>query len=172
MDNLCARSISRLDRDFMPGRQVVTGGAKRPYAAHPSTYLDTGRLNERRVILIEELHRVGQGETAALKTVYDMTSAKLFGICLSVCGDSERTEDVLQEIYLAVWIAAKNFDSTRSSPITWLSQIARNKAIDEWRKNRRAPNQVSLSHADHIADAQPDAEWGFCQSKSPPVMAN
>lgn len=86
-----------------------------------------------RARLSAELERVAQGDRAALRAVYDLTSAKLLGICMHFLSDRALAEDVLQEVYLNVWQGAAAFDPQRASPITWLCMIARNRAID-WRR--------------------------------------
>ena len=68
-----------------------------------------------------------------------MTSAKLFGVCLRILNDRSEAEDVLQEVYITVWRKAGGFDASRSSPITWLVAIARNRAIDRPRSGAAAP---------------------------------
>ncbi|UZK70657.1 sigma-70 family RNA polymerase sigma factor [Sphingomonas sp. S1-29] len=86
-----------------------------------------------RALLCDDIARVAAGDRAALKAVYDRTSAKLFGVCFRIVKDRESAEDVLQEVYLKVWHRAARFDRERASPITWLCAIARNSAID-WRR--------------------------------------
>ena len=54
--------------------------------------------------LAAALNRAARGDRAALCLIYDMTSAKLFGVCLSILNDRSEAEDVLQEVYLTVWI--------------------------------------------------------------------
>jgi DNA-directed RNA polymerase specialized sigma24 family protein len=72
----------------------------------------------RRKQLIAALNRVAGGDRTALRLVYDMTAAKLFGVCLRILNDRSEAEDVLQEVYIAVWRKAGAFDATRASPIT------------------------------------------------------
>ncbi len=106
--------------------------------------------------LSDALRRVGQGEAAALKEVYDRTSAKLFGVCLRILGEPSESEDVLQDVYITVWRNAGGFDPRRASPITWLATIARNRAIDRVRTRhpgRFAPAELGLD----VADAAPSA---------------
>ncbi|MFD2237012.1 sigma-70 family RNA polymerase sigma factor [Aureimonas populi] len=79
------------------------------------------------------LRAVAQGDRVALRDVYDLTSAKLFGICLRILPDRQEAEDVLQDVYLTVWRKAEAFDPARASPVTWLATIARNRAIDRRR---------------------------------------
>jgi RNA polymerase sigma factor (sigma-70 family) len=106
--------------------------------------------------LIAALSRVASGDKAALKTVYDLTSSKLLGICASILKERDEAEDVLQEVYVSVWSRAGSFDRERSSPITWLATIARNRAIDRLRSRRIQPVE-GLDRAGYVADDTPDA---------------
>ena len=85
----------------------------------------------------EELARVlvatGDEDRAAFARLYSMTSVKLFGICLRICGERQMAEDVLQEVYVTVWKRAGGYEPGRGSPIAWLATIARNRAIDRRR---------------------------------------
>lgn len=111
------------------------------------------RVDVRRSQLLAILARVAAGERTALRELYDRTSAKLFGICLRICVDQQGAEDVLQEVYIAVWSRAAGYDPERSSPITWLATIARNRAID-WRRSRhRADDMLPIDAASAVADA-------------------
>ncbi|TKD51251.1 sigma-70 family RNA polymerase sigma factor [Sphingomonas baiyangensis] len=100
--------------------------------------------------LSDELARVGAGDCAAMKRVYDRTSGKLFGICLRVLHDREAAEDALQEVYLKVWHHARAFDRERASPITWMCAVARNTAID-WRRG----SERGAVHAAALHDGTP-----------------
>lgn len=113
--------------------------------ATPAT--DAARLR-----LTTALAQVADGDRAALRTVYDMTSAKLFGVCLRICQDREVAEDILQDVYIKVWTRAGRFDASRASPITWLCTIARNAAID-WRRATGGPVLLPEDAAADVADA-------------------
>jgi RNA polymerase sigma factor (sigma-70 family) len=109
--------------------------------------------------------RIAGGDRAALRQLYEATSAKLFGVCLRILSDRDESEDVLQEVYLTVWRRADRFEPGRASVMTWISTIARNRAIDRLRA--RGP----LAHADplegvEIADgtAGPEALLAAAQS--------
>jgi RNA polymerase sigma factor (sigma-70 family) len=92
--------------------------------------------------------RIAGGDRGALRQLYDATSAKLFGVCLRILSDREESEDVLQEVYLTIWRRADRFDSTRASVTTWVSTIARNRAIDRLRA--RGP----LAHAEQVDELE------------------
>lgn len=100
------------------------------------------------------LDGVVRGDRDALADLYRRTSAKLFGICVRML-DRAEAEEVLQEVYVTVWTKAGQFDAGKSSPITWLAALARNKAIDRLRTRRLPTGQ--LEEAYFVADADPSA---------------
>ena len=99
----------------------------------------------------------GAEDRSAFAALYRMTSAKLFGICLRICGDRGAAEDVLSEVYLTVWRRAGAYEPGRASPISWLATIARNRAID-WRRSAGRRPAVGLDAAPEVADETPTAE--------------
>ena len=109
-----------------------------------------------RALLSRALGRVAARDPAALKDVYQRTSAKLLGVVFRILGDRDEAEDVLQEVYITVWNKADRFDANRASPITWLVSIARNRAIDRLRARNVRPTTTIEAAAD-VADSQPDA---------------
>jgi len=108
-------------------------------------------------MLTAALAKVAAGDRDALREVYDRTAAKLFGLCLRILGDKGEAEDTMQEIYLSVWRRAGSFDPSRASPITWLSVIARSRAIDRLRASGRARATVPIENAAEVSDPAPDA---------------
>lgn len=106
-----------------------------------------------RARLCSDLARVASGDRVALRSVYEHTSPKLHGICLHLLGDPALAEDVIQEVYLKVWQNAAAFDPQRSSPITWLCMIARNRALD-WRRAMGRYEEAMLARAE-LPGAEP-----------------
>lgn len=89
--------------------------------------------------LSQLLARSGLGDRAAFAQLYERTSAHLFGVVLRINRDRAQAEDVLQEVYVNVWRAAQSFDAAQSQPLTWLTSIARNRAIDSLRRRQAEP---------------------------------
>lgn len=96
------------------------------------------------------MQRVAARDAASLRTLYERTSGKLYGICLRLLGDETEAQDVLQEVYVTVWQKARMFDSVRASPISWLATIARNRAIDRLRARR--PGTEEIEAANDVVD--------------------
>jgi len=107
--------------------------------------------------LAAALVRVAGGDRAALRVVYQDTSAKLFGVCLRILKDRVEAEDVLQEVFVTVWRRAASFDPGRASPITWMVAIARNRAIDRLRASAVSRRMEPIESADAVSDPAPAA---------------
>lgn len=106
------------------------------------------------------MRRVAGRDEAALRVLYQRTSAKLYGICLRLLGDDGEAQDVLQEVYVTVWNKAGSFDAARASPITWLATLARNRAIDRLRTRGGAQGARlgdDLDAAAGVADERPSS---------------
>ena len=106
----------------------------------------------------DELNRLliqtGRNDQQAFAELYKRTSSKLFGVCLRMLRDRGEAEDVLQETYTTVWRRAGSFDAAKSSAITWLVTLSRNKAIDRLRQ-RREERLDDPSKLEETIDAEP-----------------
>jgi RNA polymerase sigma factor (sigma-70 family) len=100
------------------------------------------------------LSRTGLGDRRAFAELYERTSGHLFAVVLRIQRDRALAEELLQEIYVNVWKAASGFDAAQSQPLTWLTSIARNRAIDSLRRAGSQPQLVSASREDD--DDRPD----------------
>jgi len=100
--------------------------------------------------LTDLMPRIAAGDRAALRQLYQATSAKLFGVCLRILSNRDESEDVLQEVYITIWRRADRFEAGRASVMTWVSTIARNRAIDRLRA--RGP----LAYAEQVEELEID----------------
>ena len=110
---------------------------------------------ERSRELSQLLARAGLGDRAAFGRLYEQTSGHLFAVVLRIQRDRAQAEDLLQEVYVSVWKAAAGFDAARSQPLTWLTSIARNRAIDSLRRAGAQPQTISTTRDED--DDRPDA---------------
>lgn len=103
--------------------------------------------------------RVVGGDPTALETLYDRYSATVLGICFKITGERAKAEDVLQETFWRVWQNAATYQSQRGSFTGWLFRIARNLAIDVYRRDRSRPQTITeLGDAEPILDRMPDQD--------------
>ena len=131
--------------------------------AHPAAPSAPGALpaaawSERSPELAQLLARAGLGDRRAFADLYDKTSGYLFAGVLRIQRDRAVAEELLQEIYITLWRSAAGFDAARSQPLTWLTHIARNRAIDSLRRAETQPRALSLVGGGGSSDGGDDAD--------------
>ena len=101
------------------------------------------------------LRRIGAGDRAALKALYERHSDALYKFLRYRLRDPFEAADVMQDVFLEIWRAAGRFEG-RSAARTWMFGIARNRAVD---RMRRGVREVTAHEPDtEIADEAPDPE--------------
>lgn len=119
---------------------------------------DSPAWSERSRALEQHLARSALGDRQAFAELYRQTCGHLYAVVLRIQPDRAIAEDLLQEVYVAVWKAAGSYDAGRAQPLTWLTQIARNRAIDSLRRAQAQPRFDTGRHdPDDEGDAAADA---------------
>lgn len=100
------------------------------------------------------LAKVALRDRVAFEAVYRATCAHLLGVAFRILNQRERAEEVLQEAFMNVWHNAAGFNPGLATPMTWLINIVRNKAIDALRsgKTEKASTVPIDDEAMQIAD--------------------
>jgi RNA polymerase sigma-70 factor (ECF subfamily) len=81
--------------------------------------------------------RVAQsGDERALSELYDRYAGLVYGAGVRYLGDRALAEDLVQDVFTAVWRGAAGFDPSRASFATWVYRITRNRATDLIRRRR------------------------------------
>lgn len=94
-------------------------------------------LDDPATTLLETLiDQVSHQDAAALRTLFELTSSRLFGITLCILGRREWANDVLQDAFVTVWRSAVQYRHEASGPMAWLTVIARNRTFDYLRQLR------------------------------------
>lgn len=109
------------------------------------------------------LRQVAVGDRAAFGRLYDATSPALFGLLVKMLRSPEAAEEVAQEVYLEIWKKAPSFDAARGTGTTWISLIARSRALDRIRSERSYGGavdraEVSVVAADLLGGTRSDPE--------------
>lgn len=90
----------------------------------------------------------------AFQRLYQLTSPQLLACLVRMLRNRALAEDALQDVFVQVWRRAGQFDSGRGSSWAWLIAIARYRAIDLQRRERR----LAAGGADDIAEMAADEE--------------
>jgi len=91
-------------------------------------------------------------DSAALRALYDRHSGLVFTLCTRVLRDRGDAEDVLIDVFFELWDKADRYDAARGSPVSYLVQLARSRAIDRLRSGRsdKAGPRATASTPDAI----------------------
>lgn len=85
------------------------------------------------------LRRIANGDRVSFQELHQRFAGLIFATAHHVLRDHQDTEDVTQEVFLNIWKKAALYHEGKGEPLTWVSSLARNRAIDRLRaKERRA----------------------------------
>lgn len=73
----------------------------------------------------------------ALSCLYDATVSRVHALVLQIVRRPAWAEEVVEDAYYQVWRQAVRFDAARGRPLTWLLAMARSRALDALRRERR-----------------------------------
>jgi RNA polymerase sigma-70 factor (ECF subfamily) len=114
---------------------------------------------ERRAEDAALLLRVREKDERAIEALYARYSGPLYSLAYRVTGADRYAQDVVQEVFVALWKDAGRYDESRGALSSWLFALARHKAIDLVRKEanvRRhtADVDLELREADDDVDQE------------------
>lgn len=116
-------------------------------------------IDERRAEEAALLLRIREKDERAIEALYARYSGPLYSLAYQVTGADRFAQEVVQEVFVAVWKDAGRFDPSRGALSSWLFALARHKAIDLVRKEanvRKHTADVDLEL--HEADDDVDRE--------------
>ncbi|SDO73199.1 RNA polymerase sigma-70 factor, ECF subfamily [Klenkia soli] len=112
----------------------------------------------------ELVRRVKAGDRGAIDDLYDRFRRPAFALARRVLSDDTLAEDVLQDVFLAVWKDPGAFDGARGSFASWLLAMVHHKAVDAVRREEshrrrqtRAEDDLRLSEPTANRDVEDEA---------------
>jgi RNA polymerase sigma-70 factor (ECF subfamily) len=85
----------------------------------------------------EMLQAIGRRDVAAFQAFYRKFNGLLYATIYRVLNDHQDTEDIMQEVLVQVWQKAHLYEPSKGKPLTWITTMARNRAIDRIRAKQR-----------------------------------
>ena len=82
---------------------------------------------------------VASGDAVALRELYDRYGKVIYSFAYRLTQDATLSEECVQDVFVALWRRAADFDPTRAKLTTWLFVVARNRAIELGRQKNRRP---------------------------------
>src|SRR5581483_5112759 len=125
----------------------ASGSSSRPYLKPMSPILgiqmsppeETADLDEQ---LRSLLDRCAAADSSALQRLYELASPFLFACLTRILRRRALAEEALQDVFVSIWQRAGQFSASRGRPMAWMMSIARYRAIDLLRHERRGPTLV------------------------------
>jgi RNA polymerase sigma-70 factor (ECF subfamily) len=72
---------------------------------------------------------------SGLDLLHDRYASLLRGLIMKVLHDATDAEDLLQEVFLEIWIRAANYNPMKGRPLSWIATLAHRRSIDRLRRN-------------------------------------
>jgi RNA polymerase sigma factor (sigma-70 family) len=82
------------------------------------------------------LERCRRGDEAAWSDLVSRHTRRVFGLAYRFAGRVDEAEDLTQEVFVRVYQSLGRYRSTEGAFQTWLMTVARNHAIDHYRRRR------------------------------------
>lgn len=93
----------------------------------------------------ELMRRIARGDREALGMLYDRHGGLVLALGIRTLRDRADAEEFVSDVFLEIWQRADRYDPARGAPVTYLTLLARSRAIDRQRspafraKSRQEP---------------------------------
>jgi RNA polymerase sigma-70 factor, ECF subfamily len=112
--------------------------------------------------------RLAAGDDQALEEAFDRLAPAVYGAALYVLGQASAAQDVVQDVFVELWIHPDRYDPAAAKLRTYLIVLARNRAVDvvrsELRRMARQERHFRLSPG--FPDPSPQDEVTAADSAS------
>jgi RNA polymerase sigma-70 factor (ECF subfamily) len=100
---------------------------------------------------------IALAQEQALGALYDRYGRLVYSLAFNATGDPGLAEEITQDVFLRVWNKAETYNPQQGKVVTWMSSIARYRAIDLIRQRGIRPEGNRLDWAEGDALDLPDS---------------
>jgi RNA polymerase sigma-70 factor (ECF subfamily) len=87
------------------------------------------------------VERASRGDVDAFEELYRENAGRIYLLCLRMCGDPSRAEELAQETFIRAWRKLGSFRGA-SAFSTWLHRVAVNVVLGDRRSTKRRESRV------------------------------
>ena len=106
--------------------------------------------------------RVAEGDESAIEALYSRYGGACFGLARRILDDPHLAEDVVQQVFLALW-KGSGYDPSRGAVSTWLLSMTHHKAVDSLRREstrrKRTAGEQTLLELQATGPGPEDEAW-------------
>src|SRR5580704_14456589 len=99
----------------------------------------------------ELIRRMAGGDRDALAELYDRLSRPLYATAKHILNDATEAQDVVHDVFLALWENAAAFDTGRGAAFSWAVTLTRNRSIDRLRTRTNRARLLEASFPGDLA---------------------
>jgi len=111
---------------------------------------DIDPLEQRNSVSAALIRRMAGGDKDALAELYDSLSRPLYSTAKYILNDATEAQDVVHDVFLALWKNAAAFDSSRGAAFSWAVTLTRNRSIDRLRTRANRARLLGQSVPDDL----------------------
>jgi RNA polymerase sigma factor (sigma-70 family) len=108
--------------------------ARRSASGSPASDRSPAAMDDVRVEDAALLQRVRDRDERAIEVLYDRFGSALYSLACRVTRNERAAQDIVQEVFVAVWKDAGRWDPSKGTLSSWLFSLARHKSIDHVRR--------------------------------------
>jgi RNA polymerase sigma-70 factor (ECF subfamily) len=119
----------------------------------------------------ELLERIKAHDHQAMAAFFNRHSSMVYSVALRVLHNTAQAEDIVQEIFLQIWLKPELFAKDRGSFAGWMTVVSRNRAIDLLRRRKPSEpvDEVALASKFDLAS---EAEKNTLIARAQAIMSN
>jgi RNA polymerase sigma-70 factor (ECF subfamily) len=106
----------------------------------------------------ELMRGIASRDQSALRDLYDRHSGIVYSLCLRILRNNAEAEELLVDVFWEAWEKCGRYDATRGSPLTYLTTLARSRAIDRLRSRASATRHMAM--VDDVETVAPASAQG------------
>jgi RNA polymerase sigma-70 factor (ECF subfamily) len=118
------------------------------------------------------VRRMAAGDPDALGSLYDRWAGRVQSLAVSIVRSVADAEEVVEETFWQAWQQAARFDASRGSVAAWLLTIARSRALDLAKAQRRRREDVSDEAGSTLVSDRPDPAQHAVASEERSLVAS
>ena len=100
------------------------------------------------------LTRSANGDSVALRTLYEQTAPQLFAVLLRILHRNDLAEEALQDVFVNIWRKAAAYRVQRGRPMAWMISIARYRALDIRRSLKHEASSQDVAEVEDMLVAE------------------
>ena len=94
------------------------------------------------IVPVVLIHEIASGNEQSLARLYDLTKNIIYNLAFKALRNHAAAEETVLDVYFQIWRQAHTYREARGAPFFWLITLARSRALDRLRHEKRFKNKT------------------------------